>query len=71
VTQTGSISVHPCGGPPPSITMAGLATTTTLAEFIHANMPLGSAGVLTGQEAWDLAAFIAGQCRPGKTCAEE
>ena len=39
-----------------------------LARFIHANMPLGSAGVLTGQEAWDLAAFIAAQCRPGKVC---
>jgi cytochrome c len=61
----------PLWGPASFHNMAGLATTTTLAEFIHANMPLGSAGVLTIQEAWDLAAFIAGQCRPGKTCAEE
>ena len=28
-------------------------------------------GVLTVQEAWDLAAFIAGQCRPGKTCTKD
>ena len=47
---------------------AGLMGVELLARFIHANMPLGSAGVLTGQEAWDLAAFIAAQCRPGKVC---
>jgi cytochrome c len=36
----------------------------TLASFIKANMPLGSGGLLTDQEAWDLAAFIEAQNRP-------
>ena len=61
----------PLWGPGSFNTAAGMAKVTTLAEFIHANMPLGSAGVLTDQEAWDLAAYITGQCRPGKVCAED
>lgn len=43
---------------------AGMADTSKLAAFIHANMPLGSGGVLTAQEAWDLATWIDGQERP-------
>lgn len=46
---------------------AGMGTTSVLAAFIQANMPFGSGGELTAQEAWDLATFIEGQCRPGKT----
>jgi cytochrome c len=29
-------------------------------------MPLGSGGELTEQEAWDIAGFVTGQCRPKK-----
>jgi cytochrome c len=43
-----------------------MAKTEMLAKFIKANMPLGSGGLLTDQEAWDVATFIDGQCRPGK-----
>lgn len=56
-------------GPDSYNASAGMGSVGMLARFIHANMPLGSAGVLTVQEAWDLAAFIDGQCRPGKDCA--
>ena len=45
-------------------TSAGMAKPATLAAFIRANMPLGSGGELTPQEAWDLAAFIDGKERP-------
>jgi cytochrome c len=45
---------------------AGMARVATMAAFVHANMPLGSGGELTEQEAWDVAAFIAAQCRPRK-----
>ena len=45
---------------------AGLAKPKILAEFIKANMPYGSGGLLTEQEAWDIATFIDGECRPGK-----
>lgn len=38
-----------------------------LAAFIHGNMPLGSGGVLTAQEATDLAYYIKGKPRPRKT----
>ncbi|UAJ73719.1 c-type cytochrome [Synechocystis sp. PCC 7339] len=43
---------------------AGIARIDTLAEFIHGNMPYQFDGVLTEQEAWDLAAYIDGQPRP-------
>lgn len=45
---------------------AGMASVSTLARFLQANMPYGSGGELTDQEALDLATFIDGQCRPGK-----
>ncbi len=45
---------------------AGMASPATFAAFVHANMPLGSGGALTEQEAWDLAGFVDGQCRPKK-----
>ena len=45
---------------------AGMARAATFAAFVHANMPLGSGGALTEQEAWDLAGFVDGQCRPKK-----
>lgn len=43
---------------------AGMGKTETLAAFIKANMPLNSGGMLTTQEAWDLAAYIESQKRP-------
>lgn len=43
---------------------AGMETTSTLAAFVHANMPFGSGGELTEREAWDLATYIEGQPRP-------
>jgi len=43
---------------------AGMAKPATIAAFVHANMPFGSGGELTPQEAWDLAAFIDTQPRP-------
>ncbi|HEX6098162.1 MAG TPA: c-type cytochrome [Thermoanaerobaculia bacterium] len=46
---------------------AGMATPAKLAAFIRANMPLGSGGELTAQEAWNLAAFIDGRSRPPGT----
>lgn len=45
---------------------AGMAEPKKFARFIKANMPYGSGGLLTDQEAWDIAAFIDGECRPGK-----
>ncbi len=39
----------------------------TLASFLRWNMPYGSGGLLTAQEAQDIACFIDGQIRPGKT----
>lgn len=41
-------------------------TSSTLAAFLHGNMPYTSGGLLTITESVDLAAFINGQCRPGK-----
>lgn len=41
-------------------------TSSTLAAFLHGNMPYTSGGLLTIDESVDLAAFINSQCRPGK-----
>ena len=43
---------------------AGMASVKNAAEFIRANMPLGLAGSLTAQEAWDVAAYVDSQVRP-------
>lgn len=43
---------------------AGMASITSAAEFIHANMPLGQGGSLTPQQAWDVATFVDSQVRP-------
>jgi cytochrome c len=37
-----------------------------LAQFLRWNMPLGSGGELTSEEAWDLEAYIHTKTRPGK-----
>ena len=47
---------------------AGMARIETAAAFIHANMPVGTdyrEPILTEQQAWDLAAFMTSQPRPG------
>ena len=43
---------------------AGMASIKNAAEFIRANMPLGLAGSLMPQQAWDVAAYIDSQIRP-------
>ena len=43
---------------------AGMARISTLAAFIRQNMPRDQGDTLTKDEAYDLAAFIAGQPRP-------
>lgn len=43
---------------------AGMHRVNTAAAFIKANMPLGNAGTLSNQQAWDLAAYIDSKPRP-------
>jgi cytochrome c len=52
-------------GPQSFNARAGLGRTATLAAFIRANMPYTSGKSLSWEQARDLAAFIAAQCRPG------
>ena len=44
--------------------LAGLNKADKLAGFLKANMPFGSGGELTDQEAWDVGAFIRSKQRP-------
>lgn len=43
---------------------SGMARVSTATSFIKANMPRGSAGALSDQEAYDVAAYINSQPRP-------
>lgn len=43
---------------------AGMDAETCLGPFVYGNMPLGSGGELTRQEAMDLACYIDSQSRP-------
>ena len=43
---------------------AGMHRVGTAARFIKANMPLGNAGILSDQQAWDVAQYIDSQERP-------
>jgi thiosulfate dehydrogenase len=45
-------------------TGAGMARISVAAAFIQAKMPLGNAGTLTDQEAYDIAAYFTAQPRP-------
>ncbi len=45
---------------------AGMSKPAMLANFLHKNMPYTSGGMLSAQEANDLATYIDSQCRPGK-----
>jgi cytochrome c len=52
-------------GPSSFNACAGMAKTANLAAFAHGNMPLGAGGALAPQEAWNVAAYVERQCRPG------
>ena len=43
---------------------AGMTSIKSAAEFINANMPLGLAGTLSVQQAWDVATYVDSQIRP-------
>lgn len=43
---------------------AGMQRLSTAAAFIKANMPYGAAGLLSDQQAWDVAAFVVSHPRP-------
>jgi len=53
-------------GPDSYNACAGLASTDNFSTFVRWNMPYTSGGLLSDQEANDLAAYVDGQCRPGK-----
>jgi thiosulfate dehydrogenase len=60
----GKVVFPPLWGPRSYNWGAGMTSIKSAAEFIHANMPLGLAGTLSVQQAWDLAAYIDSQVRP-------
>lgn len=53
-------------GPDAYNACAGMAQPEMLANFLKANMPYTSGGMLSDEEARHLAAYVDGQCRPGK-----
>ncbi len=60
----GNYQFPPLWGPHSFNSGAGMHKLKLAAEFIRANMPLGKGGTLTGQQAWDLAAFVNSHKRP-------
>ncbi len=54
----------PLWGPQSFNTGAGMARISVAAAFVQAKMPLGNAGTLTDQEAFDIAAYFTAQSRP-------
>ncbi len=54
-------------GPASYNAAAGMGKAPLLTAFVHANMPFTSGGLLSWRDARDVAAFIDGRCRPGKT----
>jgi len=60
----GARTFPPLWGPDSYNWGAGMHRVNTAAAFIHANMPLGAAGSLTVQQAWDVAAWIDSHPRP-------
>ena len=61
----GQYRFPPLWGPHSFNSGAGMHKLKLAAEFIQANMPLGKGGTLTGQQAWELAAFVNSHKRPG------
>jgi thiosulfate dehydrogenase len=60
----GKVVFPPLWGPRSYNWGAGMADIHNAAGFIKANMPLGQGGLLSDQEAWDVAAYIDSQPRP-------
>ena len=54
----------PLWGPKSFNTGAGMARVSVAAAFVQAKMPLGNAGTLTDQDAYDIAAYFTTQPRP-------
>jgi thiosulfate dehydrogenase len=54
----------PLWGPQSFNVGAGMARVSVAAAFVQAKMPLGNAGALTDQEAYDIAAYFTAQPRP-------
>ena len=54
----------PLWGPKSFNDGAGMARTSVAAAFVQAKMPLGNAGTLTDQDAYDIAAYFTAQSRP-------
>ncbi len=57
-------ALPPLWGPDSFNVGAGMARVSVAAAFIQAKMPLGNAGTLTDQEAYDVAAYVTAQPRP-------
>ena len=62
--SAGETIYPPLWGPRSFNIGAGMARLNTAAAFVKANMPFGSGGTLTDQEAFDVAAFFTQQPRP-------
>ena len=60
----GAYVFPPLWGPESFNTGAGMARVSVAAAFVQAKMPLGNAGVLSDQEAYDIAAYFTAQPRP-------
>lgn len=60
----GTVHAPPTWGPESYNIGAGMSRLRTAAAFIHARMPQDSAGVLTPQEAFDVARFVNAHDRP-------
>jgi thiosulfate dehydrogenase len=63
-TSGGKTVFPPLWGPKSFNWGAGMHDIKNAAGFIKANMPLGSGGTLTDQEAWDVATFMNSHERP-------
>jgi thiosulfate dehydrogenase len=63
-TSGGATVFPPLWGPKSFNWGAGMHDIKNAAGFIKANMPLGSGGTLTDQEAWDVATFMDSHERP-------
>ncbi|MET0209784.1 MAG: c-type cytochrome [Burkholderiaceae bacterium] len=60
----GAFVFPPLWGPRSFNDGAGMARTSVAAAFVQTKMPLGNAGTLTDQEAYDIAAYFTAQPRP-------
>lgn len=60
----GKFAFPPVWGPQSFNDGAGMARVSVAAAFIQTKMPLGNAGTLTDQEAFDVAAYVTRQPRP-------